>query len=84
MISIERKAKIKWNCRRGMLELDLILQPFIAQHLENLSLSQIKALEQLLEFSDPELYAVLLENAQVNDMELDEIVKLVRQPHHNR
>lgn len=64
-----------------MLELDLILQPFIARHLEHLSLPQIEALERLLEFPDPELYAVLLENAQVNDMELNDIVKLVRQPH---
>lgn len=29
MLSADDKARVKWACRRGMLELDVIIMPFL-------------------------------------------------------
>jgi antitoxin CptB len=82
MISAQQKAKLTWQCRRGMLELDLILQPFASKQLETLSDAQVSAFERLLNHTDPELYAWLMGYTLPLHEELIEIVHLVRTQHH--
>jgi succinate dehydrogenase flavin-adding protein (antitoxin of CptAB toxin-antitoxin module) len=48
MNRVERE-KLKWKCRRGLLELDLILHAFIDKYLERLAQSELDALAALLE-----------------------------------
>jgi antitoxin CptB len=36
--------RMKWHCRRGLLELDLILQKFLEKHPEDLSLGELLGL----------------------------------------
>lgn len=54
------RAKVLWQCRRGMLELDMILQPFCETEYDSLTDLQKKDFVQLLQFSDPLLYEWLL------------------------
>jgi len=82
MISSAKKAQIIWNCRRGMLELDLILNRFITNHLDHLTPNQILIFERLLNYSDPELYAWLLGHDCPVDKELANIVAFI-QLYHN-
>lgn len=72
------KAKIKWQCRRGMLELDLILDRFISKHLDDLSAKQLLAFEHLLTYPDPELYLWVMGEAAPPDQELIDIVTLIK------
>lgn len=72
------KAKLIWQCRRGMLELDLILNPFLTHHFANLTKEQLQAFEQLLTYSDPEIYHWLMESGQPDTQELVDIVTLIR------
>ncbi|MCP0914474.1 MULTISPECIES: FAD assembly factor SdhE [Legionella] len=72
-----RKAKISWNCRRGMLELDLLLTRFLANGFDRLTEEQVDLFEQLLNYSDPELYACLMGQMQPAE-EFSEIVSLIR------
>lgn len=37
MASDDRRARIRWQCRRGMLEIDAILLPFFDKHFDALS-----------------------------------------------
>lgn len=83
MISTARKAKIKWNCRRGMLELDLMLSKFFEASFDSLSEEQIRQFEALLETQDPELYALLTGQIVTDKKELTDIVALVRSHHTN-
>lgn len=53
-------AKLRWQCRRGMLELDLLLNLFLEQTYPSLTLAEQKTFQELLEFPDPTLYAWLL------------------------
>ncbi|MBI2786226.1 MAG: succinate dehydrogenase assembly factor 2 [Legionella longbeachae] len=72
------KARFLFHCRRGMLELDLILKKFIENHLEHLSKPEIKAFDSLLSCTDPELFAWLMGHEEPQDKELKEIVTIIR------
>ncbi|ABZ75643.1 protein of unknown function DUF339 [Shewanella halifaxensis HAW-EB4] len=50
-------SRVKWACRRGMLELDVLFQPFVEEHYEAMSVEDKIVLVKLLECEDPELFA---------------------------
>ena len=50
------RNRLKWKCRRGLLELDLVLQDFVEKHLEE---HDVDALNELLELEDNELWAII-------------------------
>lgn len=81
MIHPSRKAKLKWQCRRGMLELDLILLPFVNNNLDQLTEAQFDAFELLLSNSDPVLYAYLMGTEIPADREQILIVELIQRQH---
>jgi antitoxin CptB len=78
MISTQRKAKITWHCRRGMLELDLIFERFLKQSLDALTEEQCNAFEALLHQPDPDLYAWLMGYEKPTSKELIDIVAFIR------
>ena len=51
---------ILWRCRRGMKELDLLLERFARQHYRSASPERQRAFERLLELPDPLLVELLL------------------------
>lgn len=53
-------TRLRWRSRRGLLELDLILQSFLDHYEFNLSESERLAYEGLLEQTDPELLGLIL------------------------
>jgi len=78
VISSEKKAKLIWECRRGMLELDLILSSFVTRCLDKLTDEQITIFERLLTNADPDLYAWFMGYESPVDKELAEIVTHIR------
>ena len=50
------RHRLKWKCRRGLLELDLVLQDFVEQHLVD---GDLKALNDLLELEDNDLWDIV-------------------------
>jgi antitoxin CptB len=48
--------RIRWRCRRGMLELDAWLARFLDRHLEALSAADLACFEELLDTEDDDLY----------------------------
>lgn len=78
MITKERKAKINWHCRRGMLELDVIFQRFVKRCINELTDEQISAFEALLNCPDPSLYAWLMGYEEPIEKELIDIVSFIR------
>lgn len=77
MLTPQRKAKITWNCRRGMLELDLMLAR-VMQNINTFNAAQLLALEELLTCSDPEIYAWLMGYESPADKELIDIVSFIK------
>ena len=78
MLDAREKARITWHCRRGMLELDLILQRFLKEGLELLNENELKSFDLLLSCTDPELFSWLMGHTEPEDTELNEIVTIIR------
>ena len=51
--------RVRWRCRRGLLELDVVLGRFLDRHFETLSSQQRTALNRLLDFPDNDLWDFL-------------------------
>jgi antitoxin CptB len=58
-----RLARLRWRCRRGMLENDLILERFLARRGADLTEHEVAALDRLLDLADGDLWDVLCERA---------------------
>ena len=72
------KARLQWRCRRGMLELDLLLQPFVEKQFDNLSDAQKQQFNALLDFQDQELLECLMLQKTPEDEKLNDIISKVR------
>lgn len=46
-------------CQRGLLEAELVLRPFVARHLPELSPEQLDCLERLLAMADLDLWEII-------------------------
>jgi antitoxin CptB len=71
-------AKLRWACRRGMLELDVLLSNFLEKTYPALSLADQKIFSQLLTQTDPELFAWLMGQSIPEDKNLAHIVEMIR------
>jgi antitoxin CptB len=70
--------RIRWHCRRGLLELDLVLNQFVEQRFEELTVSQRGALTRLLELPDNDLWDLIIGRARTDDVGCAEIVGMLR------
>lgn len=65
-------SKLKWRCRRGLLENDLLIEKFFLRYENTLSVRQAKGLSDLMELSDNDLLDLLLrrkESSQLSELE---------------
>jgi antitoxin CptB len=53
-------GRLKWRCRRGLLENDLFVQRFFACHEAELTLRQADGLARLMDLADNDLLDLLL------------------------
>lgn len=82
MNSSERKAKIRWQSRRGMLELDVLLGRYLASKLDTMTDTELDHCDLLLDQADPDLYAWLMGYETPSQKELADFVTLIRAFHH--
>jgi len=57
-------SKLRWRCRRGLLENDLFIERFFERHSERLTMRQAGALAELMELGDNDLLDLLLGRRQ--------------------
>lgn len=76
----ERISRIRYQCRRGMLELDAILQPFFEKHFLHLTQSEQVDFEKLLTCTDQELYHWFIESEQPRDINLRLLIAKIKRP----
>lgn len=72
------KKRLRWACRRGMLELDSLLEPFFDDHFEALSNEQKATFETLLTFQDPDLFTWFIGSESPEEPELQALIKLIK------
>ncbi|WP_372718276.1 succinate dehydrogenase assembly factor 2 [Immundisolibacter sp.] len=62
-------SMLRWRCRRGKQELDILLRNFLDQHLTRLNGAQRAAFERLLEMEDDDLLDLLYGRVAAADPE---------------
>lgn len=79
----QRKARIRWHSRRGMLELDLLLGRYLQAKLDTMSEEDMDRYEDFLTYPDPDLYAWLMGYETPINKELADYVAVIRAIHSN-
>jgi antitoxin CptB len=73
-----RLARIRWRCRRGLLENDLILTRFLDAHGAGLTDLHVAMLDKLLELADNELWDLIAARAEPSDPTVRPLVDELR------
>ena len=73
-----RFARLRWRCRRGMLENDLILARFLDAWGATMNVDEIAALDRLLDLADNELWDLLAGRAEPEDAAMRPMVAVLR------
>lgn len=71
-------ARLRWKCRRGTLELDLILARFLDTHYAHLSPAQQEAFESLLEAADDDLWQLVNGESASESPAQQSLIELLR------
>ena len=71
-------SRLRWLCRRGMKELDVVLSRYLDGNYANASERDQALFRQLLDMPDPELYNLLLGRSEVPDPECQRFVQQLR------
>ena len=75
------KNRLLWASRRGMLELDLILQPFVENTYDSLCEDDQLRFEALLEREDQQLFVWLMKRELPTDPDTQRIVQIIHDQH---
>ena len=81
--------RVRWRCRRGLLELDIVLGRFIEQHYAGLDAAGQVAFDALLDLPDTELWDLIsgnlisgeesvAQNVPATNQQHDAVLKLLR------
>ena len=73
-----RRDRLMWKCRRGLLELDLVLTRFLGRQVPGLTSAELAAFDELLDYPDTELWDVVSGRSERFDPRLGGIVSLLR------
>ena len=74
-----QRARLLWQCRRGMLELDAMLQAFMDKAYDDLNVAQQHAFEVLLQTSDQLLLEYLMGRTIPIDKDVAYVAQRIRE-----
>jgi antitoxin CptB len=76
--------RLKWRCRRGLLENDLFIERFFRRHEETLSIDQAAGLERLMDLADNDLLDLLLARREpegaLDSAPVRQVLAMIRSP----
>jgi antitoxin CptB len=72
-------GRLRWRCRRGMKELDVLLERWLARHGSAANSVEIGAFEALLDLQDPELARYLLAGERHPEAAIQSVVGRIRE-----
>ena len=79
MLSSSALSKLRWRCRRGLLENDLFIERFFNRYADSLTVGQARGMYALMELADNDLLDVLLGRPHTQEVTKDLQVQSVLQ-----
>ena len=70
--------KLKWRCRRGLLENDLFIERFFDRHADRLTVRQAEALGELMDLADNDLLDIAMGRSEAYAPHLNDLVARLR------
>jgi len=84
LVDARTLSRLRWRCRRGLLENDLFIERFFARHEATLTQGQACSLQALMDLSDNDLLDLLLARSEPEGElarpEVVELLALMRAP----
>jgi len=74
-----RRERLRWHCRRALLELDIVFQRFWARTGDDLDDATAETFERLLEMQDHDLWELISGRSATDDPQLSGLVERLRQ-----
>lgn len=74
----ERINRLKWHCRRALLELDLVFERFWERHEASFDEQDAEVLESLLEMQDHDLWALVSGRETTSDVRQAAMIERLR------
>ena len=82
MLASSALSKLRWRCRRGLLENDLFIERFFDRHAAELTVGQARGMYALMELADNDLLDVLLGRPHTQevtkDMQVQSVLHLLK------
>ncbi len=76
---MKQRERLYWRCRRGLLELDIVLQRFLDKYYTQLDETQLKTFETLLLLPDNDLWDIISSKKEAASENLKSLLKLLQQ-----
>lgn len=77
-------SKLRWRCRRGLLENDLLIERFFGKYASGLAVRQAEALGELMDLADNDLLDLLLRRKDPEGAlarpDVKEVLEMLRMP----
>jgi antitoxin CptB len=77
-------SKLRWRCRRGLLENDLFIERFFGRHADSLTVRQAEALGELMDLADNDLLDLLLRRREpagdLDRPDVRQVLEMLRAP----
>ena len=74
----DKIQRIYWRCRRGMLELDILLKEFLNREYNHLDNKSREVFNSLLDYPDNVLLELLLGRSISSDREIQGVIEKIR------
>lgn len=79
MLEEVNRRRLRWHGRRGLLELDLLLQRFLSEKLDTLDEDMLSALHDVLLLPDLTLLDLCNGKIQLSDPRLQKVITLIHE-----
>ena len=77
-------SKLRWRCRRGLLENDLFIERFFDRYASSLTVRQAGALGELMDLADNDLLDLLLRRkdpeGELDRPDVRQVLEMLRKP----
>jgi antitoxin CptB len=75
---VSELSRLRWKCRRGMLELDLLFRDFLDTGYAHLDTQERKSFDHMLDYPDAVLLEWLMGRIRPTDKDVEQLVDKIR------